>query len=395
MAYIGELDERRAWAVHGVLSCAHWLSWKLGMGRNAAGERVRVARALRHLPHIAGAFAEGRLSYSQVRAISRVATPADEQEYIGMARHATGGQLERLVRGVQRARKLRTQRLEEQAAAAKGRQPEPPPIRLSSSYTADGDLCISIKANATDGAILLAAIEAARTDLSAGAADAGKDQKPASDLSAERSGKPERQATQGDGLLHVCRAYLNQRAVAHPQRARRDRSQLTVHLDPLSGWSRLPDGELLPPGSLDLTGYDQGRTSRHPSQRLRDLLGAVDGERCRFPSCTRRRKLHAHHLIDWLEGGRTDLANLILLCERHHETVVHRAGFRLILDPRTRALTVTTASGEPVPHRHEPPWRRAEHLDAGTRVEAGTLPPDGLDKLDLHYAVNVLMQHAA
>ncbi len=50
MAYIGEFDERRAWAVDGILSCAHWLSWRLGMGPNAAGERVRVARALRQLP---------------------------------------------------------------------------------------------------------------------------------------------------------------------------------------------------------------------------------------------------------------------------------------------------------------------------------------------------------
>ena len=123
MAYIGELDERRAWAVDGILSCVHWLSWRLGMGPNAAGERVRVARALRQLPAISAAFGEGRLSYSQVRAISRVATPADEQDYIGMARHATGNQLERLVRGVQRARKLRDQRLADQAAAAEGREP--------------------------------------------------------------------------------------------------------------------------------------------------------------------------------------------------------------------------------------------------------------------------------
>jgi hypothetical protein len=60
MAYIGELDERRAWAVDGILSCVHWLSWRLGMGPNAAGERVRVARALRKLPRISEAFGEGR-----------------------------------------------------------------------------------------------------------------------------------------------------------------------------------------------------------------------------------------------------------------------------------------------------------------------------------------------
>jgi hypothetical protein len=386
LAYIGELDERRAWAVDGILSCVHWLSWRLGMGRNAAGERVRVARALRQLPQIAEAFADGRLSYSQVRAISRIATPDDEQDYIGMARHATGNQLERLVRGVQRARKLRKQRLADEAAAADGREPEPERIRVSSRYNDDGDLCITIKASATDGAVLLAAIEAARSDL-----DAQGDP----DLSAERSDTTRPAASPGDAVLALCRAYLDQRATAHPARARRDRSKLIVQIDPLSGWSRLPDGELLPPGSLQLTVHDQGRRSRHPSQALRDLLGAVDGGRCRYPACTRRRKLHAHHLIAWIKGGRTDLANLILLCSRHHETVVHGEGFRLTLNPVTRALTVTSPSGQPIPHRHQWPWQPAEHLDPNARIDADTLPPDGVDKLNLHYAVEVLMQTAA
>ncbi len=344
MAYIGELDERRAWAVDGILSCVHWLSWRLGMGPNAAGERVRVARALRNLPAISAAFGEGRLSYSQVRAISRVATPDTETDYIGMARHATGNQLERLVRGVQRARTLRDRRVADKAAAAEGREPEPQRIQLSSRYNEDGDLCITIKAGAADGAVLLAAIEAARTDLSA-----------------ERIDEPTQQVSAGEGLLQLARAYLNHRAATQPARARKDRSQLIVQLDPRSGWSRLPDGELLPPGCLQLTVHDQGRSARHPSQALRDLLGAVDGERCRYPSCTRRRKLHAHHLLAWQRGGRTDLANLILLCARHHETVIHSEGVRLKLDPVTRTLTVTTADGRPVPHRHDPPWQPAEH----------------------------------
>ena len=331
MAYIGELNERRAWAVDGILSCVHWLSRRLGMGRNAAGERVRVA------------------------------TPDTETDYIGMARHATGNQLERLVRGVQRARKLRSRRLADKTAAAQGRQPEPHRIVLSSRYNDDGELCITINANAADGAVLLAAIEAARTDLSA-----------------ERSDEPTQQVSAGEGLLHLCRAYLNRRATTHPARARNDRSQLTVQLDPRSGWSRLPDGELLPPGCLQLTMHDQGRSSRHPSQALRDLLGAVDGERCRYPSRTRRRKLHAHHLIAWLKGGRTDLANLILLCTRHHETVVHSDAVQLKLDPVTRALTVTTAEGGSVPHRHEAPWQPAEDLDTNGSIDADTLPPDGL-----------------
>ena len=44
----------------------------------AAREKVRVARALEQLPEIADAFAKGEISYSKVRAMTRVATAANE-----------------------------------------------------------------------------------------------------------------------------------------------------------------------------------------------------------------------------------------------------------------------------------------------------------------------------
>ncbi len=166
LAYIGEFDERRAWAVDGVLSCAHWLSWRLGMGPNAAGERVRVARALRALPATFTAFAAGRLSYAQVLAISRAAGDIAEQTLIDLARHATGGQLERLVSGLRRARKLLDRR-DAADGADDGVAPALERIRVHTRYDDDGDLQITIRASATDGTLLLAAIEAARTDLDA------------------------------------------------------------------------------------------------------------------------------------------------------------------------------------------------------------------------------------
>jgi hypothetical protein len=75
LAWIGEFDERDGWAGHGVLSCAHWLSWKTGLSPGAARERVRVAGALRELPVMAEAFGQGLMSWSQVRALTRVARP--------------------------------------------------------------------------------------------------------------------------------------------------------------------------------------------------------------------------------------------------------------------------------------------------------------------------------
>src|SRR5881394_3617947 len=73
---IRDFDARGGWA-NGFKTCADWLSWRVGMDRGAAHQRVRVARALPNLPRISQAFACGELSYSKVRALTRVATPGD------------------------------------------------------------------------------------------------------------------------------------------------------------------------------------------------------------------------------------------------------------------------------------------------------------------------------
>jgi hypothetical protein len=67
LALIAEFDRRRGWAEWGVRSCAHWLNWKCGIALGAAREKLRTAHALVGLPRIAGAMAQGRLSFSKVR----------------------------------------------------------------------------------------------------------------------------------------------------------------------------------------------------------------------------------------------------------------------------------------------------------------------------------------
>src|SRR3954471_3773889 len=77
---VAEFDEREGWGGVGIHSCAHWLAWQCGMSPGAAREHVRVARSLAGLPVTAEAFASGRLSYSKVREITRVADAATEVE---------------------------------------------------------------------------------------------------------------------------------------------------------------------------------------------------------------------------------------------------------------------------------------------------------------------------
>jgi hypothetical protein len=83
LCLIGEYDRRQGWAdplaADGFRSCAHWLSWRIGLAPGAAREYVRVARALPELPLLSAAFGRGELSYSKVRAVTRIATPENEE----------------------------------------------------------------------------------------------------------------------------------------------------------------------------------------------------------------------------------------------------------------------------------------------------------------------------
>ena len=90
-------DEEKGWGGFGVNSCAHWLGWKCGMNANTAREKVRVAHALPELPLISAAFREGRISYSKVRAMTRVATRRNEDFLLSIARHGTAHHVERMV----------------------------------------------------------------------------------------------------------------------------------------------------------------------------------------------------------------------------------------------------------------------------------------------------------
>ena len=102
---IGEFDRTRGWARHGLVNCAQWLNWQCGIGACAAREKVRVARALEGLPQVSEAFRQGRLSYSKVRAVTRVATAENEGTLMNIALHGTASHVEKTVRKFRRVQR--------------------------------------------------------------------------------------------------------------------------------------------------------------------------------------------------------------------------------------------------------------------------------------------------
>jgi len=92
-----EFDEKKYWEALGFKSCTQWLNFKCGLGFNAARERLRVAHALARLPKISAAFSDGSLSFSKVRAMTRVATADNEDLLLNIALYGTAYHVERSV----------------------------------------------------------------------------------------------------------------------------------------------------------------------------------------------------------------------------------------------------------------------------------------------------------
>ena len=101
LVLIREFDEKEGWN-NGFRNCAHWLTWRIGLAPGAARERVRVAHALGELPRMSDAMKRGVLSYSKVRALTRIATAETEESLVDVGRCSTAAHIERLVRGWRR-----------------------------------------------------------------------------------------------------------------------------------------------------------------------------------------------------------------------------------------------------------------------------------------------------
>ena len=99
---VQRFDAEGWWGDQNAKSASHWLRWRLGFGKSTADDWVRIGNALVRLPKTRDAYRRGLLSYTQVRAITRVATAENEATLIHFARHASGSQLEKICREVKR-----------------------------------------------------------------------------------------------------------------------------------------------------------------------------------------------------------------------------------------------------------------------------------------------------
>ena len=325
-------DEEERW--HGHRSCAHWLSWRTGISLGPAREKVRVARCLPALPLISASFARGEISYSKVRALTRVATTDNEDELLTFADHGTTAHVERLVREWRRL-----DRGDADQAARDARR------GLSLYLADDGSYEIRGQLGPEVGALLAKALEATEEKLYREQRAAGTEhQTTAAERRADAFGLwlEEHLQPKVQLVVHSFGATAAAPVAAAPARVSAETSPPVMEAPSLvtEDGSRVSaetssrlccDAEVVPmTRGADGSVLDVGRRRRTVGWRLRKALDARDGG-CRFPGCGSRLRTHAHHITHWAHGGETAMHNLVLLCPFHHRAV-HEGGWRVEMD---------------------------------------------------------------
>ena len=380
LALVAEFDRREGWAQHGMASCAQWLGWQCGIGPGAAREKVRTARALESLPKISAAFGEGRLSYSKVRALTRVATAETEDTLLHIALNGTAAHVERTVRGFRRVKRY----LERDEAEAMHER-----RYLSWRQDSDGSVRIEARLTPEAGETLRKALEAAHAQLEERGADAegageaestgeAESGAPADTARDAGTGEPEADAVpagtcrarpalppcwnaapenvpagtsnrsvgqlRADALELIVQRFLAGGGSGYSAPAH----QVVVHIAhdalcdvPESSGAAFDNGRPVAVETARRLGCDGaligvvegakgeplavGRRTRAVPPAIRRALRVRDGG-CRFPGCDRSRYVHAHHIQHWADGGETALDNLVTLCLFHHRQV-HEGGY--------------------------------------------------------------------
>ena len=361
LSHIRSFDNLKGWSKQGSKSCAHWLSWRIGIGLVAAREKLRVAHALAGLPLIDAALERGELSYAKVRAMTRVADADNEELLLAQARGLTGAELERVCGGFRPFIGTR-------AALEERRY-----VRRRSMH--DGTVQIEVRLMPDEAARVWQALNEAR--------------RPANDASAESS------ASLADAAV-----TLAERALANPLAGRAsvaaERRQLFVHLserhlaeDPSSWKAELHDGTAIGADTLLRVACDSGlvavktdpkgnvldigrRRRTVPPALLRALR--LRDRRCRFPGCSHAAFVDAHHIQHWARGGESALGNLVLVCHGHH-VALHEGGFAVsLVDGVASFRDPTGAIVPPVPATpsldHAGDSLRVTRLSGGATIDA-------------------------
>ena len=318
-----------------------WIRHNCKTTRSAAYDAINVGEQLHQLPKCTDAVAAGEIGFAHLSVIARTSsalvesTPETafvEDDLLDRARECSAGRLWHYCMRLRHALDPEGVAMEQRIAVEER--------RLQFTVWEDGSVQISGQLDPIGGAALRTAIEPLAQPMGEG-----------DDRCLERR--------QGDAVVELSLHSLDAGLV--PQHAsQRPHLQVTTSLETLRGLPGSPAADMefsLPISSLTVQRLacdasitrvvfgpgsvvvDVGRATRSVSAPTRRALNARD-QHCQWPGCERTASFSAaHHLVHWIQGGATELPNLILLCHRHH-WMAHEGGWKLARADDGRLLAI-------------------------------------------------------
>jgi Domain of unknown function (DUF222)/HNH endonuclease len=352
LAVLGELERREGWRSEGATSLGAWLTQRCGVSEATGRAWAHVAERLDDLPHLAQGLRVGALSFDKVRAAVDIATPESDAEVLRQAEDCSVRQLTELGKD------------------ARGATDEKSAARYEARFLRFNDARTSISAQLPED--LYAEVRAAITDR-------------ARDFPSD--GETPYDQRRCDAFVHICRmssgrasvksgtSGTSEEATTSASDSRRD-FFVVAHTD-LSllrggtGTAEIERLGLLSPEAIkritcdsrvalaldDSFGHTmfEGRSRRYPTGGQRREATRRD-RRCRFPGCANNSFTHVHHVVHWIDGGPTDLENLVTLCTHHHHRV-HEGQWK-VTGNANGILRFVGPSGRVMTSRPSPLWTR-------------------------------------
>ncbi len=358
LVLIREFDERAGWLRWSFADGVSWLKWRCDLSTGAARDKLRIAHTLKTLPLMSQYFAAGKLSYSKVRVITRIATQENEADLVDLAQRLT-------VKHLSEHCKRRSNAKPQSSASARA-------AHQARSYRVwhdehRGTMHLSIELPIEEGELIEQAIEKAAVQLASesGTAYSHPDEEPSWST------------VQVDAVVNIMRNSLSGTATGdqiNTSLSSAEQYQVVVHVDEealLQREAKENDGQS-EPGRAASSQYpietvrrlccdgsmvsivenakgepiNVGRKVRTVTTAIRRALWARD-RGCGFPGCSHTRFVDAHHIKHWAEGGETSVENMVLLCSSHHK-LVHEGAFTVIRE-HSGELLFRRPDGKAVP----------------------------------------------
>jgi hypothetical protein len=382
-------DDLAGWKSVGATHCAAWMNLELGISIQMGWEYLRVGRKLRTLPTTSALFKVGKLSWSKVRLISRVATKDNERLLCHSALDASVSDVERLCKGYRWSDDKDDSDDDANGENARAmRQWEG--RALVYSMNSNGSTSIRLTLPPEQAKVFLNSIEHSVNqiaadhiahDQSARSNASNPCDRPATSDPSDPSDKSDRstKSNQSDHADHADQTdqvltnetTLTQRRAdaavlmaenslqyAGRDNATADRYQVIVSVDeaalkqsPTSlKKPALQGGQPIATETARRLACDCSITTQRVTQGERMSIGRKSrvwtvpitraikerDQHCQFPGCTCTDHLQIHHIKHWADGGETSVANGVTLCSTHHR-YVHEGGYSIerVEDSRT------------------------------------------------------------